>query len=78
MLIEIPDRLVSRIVLLQGCTDGGCLIRRPKGMHTNGGCKCRDRLGALGRPDKQAVAMVIGCVIAAGDDQGDRPDVGGE
>lgn len=23
-----------------GCTDGGCVIVRPKGMHTNGGCKC--------------------------------------
>jgi hypothetical protein len=25
---------------VQGCTDGGCLIRAPKGMHTNGGCRC--------------------------------------
>lgn len=23
-----------------GCTDGNCLIVRPEGMHTNGGCKC--------------------------------------
>lgn len=23
-----------------GCTDGGCIIVRPVGMHTNGGCKC--------------------------------------
>jgi len=23
-----------------GCTDGGCLVKRPTGMHTNGGCKC--------------------------------------
>lgn len=23
-----------------GCTDGGCVIKRPTGMHTNGGCKC--------------------------------------
>lgn len=23
-----------------GCLDGGCLIKTPKGMHTNGGCKC--------------------------------------
>jgi hypothetical protein len=28
-----------------GCTDGGCVIVRPKGMHTNGGCKCpRDQV----------------------------------
>lgn len=31
--------------LIGGCTDGGCVIVRPKGMHTNGGCKCpRDRV----------------------------------
>lgn len=23
-----------------GCTDGGCVVKRPKGMHTNGGCRC--------------------------------------
>lgn len=23
-----------------GCTDNHCVIRRPKGMGTNGGCKC--------------------------------------
>lgn len=22
------------------CTDGGCVIKRPVGMHTNGGCRC--------------------------------------
>lgn len=26
-----------------GCTDGNCLIMRPVGMHTNGGCRCYDR-----------------------------------
>lgn len=25
-----------------GCSDGGCMIDRPKGMHTNGGCRCWD------------------------------------
>lgn len=23
-----------------GCSDGGCRINLPEGMHTNGGCKC--------------------------------------
>lgn len=23
-----------------GCTDGYCIIYKPKGMHTNGGCRC--------------------------------------
>lgn len=22
------------------CGDGGCVVKRPKGMHTNGGCRC--------------------------------------
>ena len=26
-----------------GCGDGGCLVEKPKGMHTNSGCKCGDR-----------------------------------
>lgn len=26
--------------ILGGCTDGGCVVKKPKGMHTNGGCKC--------------------------------------
>lgn len=24
------------------CGDGGCLVKRPVGMHTNGGCRCSD------------------------------------
>ncbi|QDP46025.1 MAG: hypothetical protein Unbinned4052contig1001_25 [Prokaryotic dsDNA virus sp.] len=25
---------------LPGCTDGGCVVKKPEGMHTNGGCQC--------------------------------------
>ena len=25
---------------IRGCSDGNCVIVRPNGMHTNGGCKC--------------------------------------
>lgn len=29
------------------CQDGGCLVKRPQGMHTNGGCKChRDEIAS--------------------------------
>ena len=34
---------VSRFV---GCGDGGCQFVRPKGMHTNGGCRCKEKLQA--------------------------------
>jgi hypothetical protein len=26
------------------CGDGGCIIQRPQGMHTNGGCHCLDSI----------------------------------
>ena len=26
-----------------GCSDGGCAIEPPRGMHTNGGCRCTPR-----------------------------------
>lgn len=26
-----------------GCSDGCCQIEKPKGMHTNGGCRCSPR-----------------------------------
>jgi hypothetical protein len=35
--VELFD---ARMAHIGGCTDGGCVIVRPKGMHTNGGCKC--------------------------------------
>ncbi|VWD20227.1 hypothetical protein [Burkholderia contaminans] len=31
------DETMSHVT---GCSDGGCVIRRPVGMHTNGGCRC--------------------------------------
>lgn len=26
-----------------GCMDGSCLVEKPQGMHTNGGCRCDER-----------------------------------
>jgi hypothetical protein len=26
------------------CGDGGCIIQRPQGQHTNGGCHCLDAI----------------------------------
>jgi hypothetical protein len=40
---EVQKRLDEYVRLRDGtggCTDGGCVIKRPTGMHTNGGCKC--------------------------------------
>lgn len=30
----------SLMATVTGCSDGGCMIRAPQGMHTNGGCRC--------------------------------------
>jgi hypothetical protein len=32
--------LIDDSPYLRGCTDGNCIIRKPVGMHTNGGCRC--------------------------------------
>ena len=34
------NALDERLTLIGGCGDGGCLVMPPKGMHTNGGCRC--------------------------------------
>lgn len=32
--------LEEHLNLIGGCSDGGCIVIEPKGMHTNGGCRC--------------------------------------
>lgn len=37
--------LEERLAEIGGCGDGGCIVLPPKGMHTNGGCRCnRDQV----------------------------------
>jgi hypothetical protein len=33
-------RFEAMCASVDGCSDGGCVIKRPTGMHTNGGCSC--------------------------------------
>jgi len=28
------------VTYVGGCSDGNCVVKRPTGMHTNGGCHC--------------------------------------
>jgi len=37
---ELLDRYDMGMHLIGGCGDGNCVIERPKGQHTNGGCRC--------------------------------------
>lgn len=40
-LQEDIQRLATK--LKDGCGDGGCIIKKPSGMHTNAGCRCTPR-----------------------------------
>lgn len=36
----VLDAYESKMQQIGGCSDGGCVVVKPTGMHTNGGCKC--------------------------------------
>jgi hypothetical protein len=36
----IEATLEQRLEAIGGCGDGGCIVYRPVGQHTNGGCRC--------------------------------------
>lgn len=38
---------------LLGCGDNSCLFVKPKGMATNGGCRCWEHLGDKGRQEQR-------------------------
>ena len=37
-ILEMFKWLEESAEALGGCSDGNCVIHKPKGMHTNGGC----------------------------------------
>lgn len=39
-LQELLAKRDQQLAEIGGCGDGGCIIVKPKGMHTNGGCRC--------------------------------------
>ena len=41
-LRELLTQFDEGCAAIGGCSDGYCVIQRPKGMHTNGGCRCSD------------------------------------
>lgn len=41
------ERYFATADAVGGCSDGSCVVKRPAGMHTNGGCKCwKDQITA--------------------------------
>jgi hypothetical protein len=60
---KIPDalrELDAQLEQIGGCGDGYCIIVKPKGMHTNGGCRC-----AYDRHKMQRFAFAHNRFIAA-------------
>jgi hypothetical protein len=58
--------LEQRLKEIGGCGDGGCIVIRPVGMHTNGGCKCnRDyiKMSRVVRAYKEHVAVLYGRIL---------------
>lgn len=39
-LVEAARKYVAAAEYVGGCGDGNCVVLRPTGMHTNGGCRC--------------------------------------
>ena len=61
-LMAERDDLLSKI---GGCGDGGCIIVKPLGQHTNGGCRCwmnkmtMQRFALIERRITDAIKQVI-------------------
>lgn len=60
-------RLRSLIDSVTGCGDGGCLLKKPDGQHTNAGCRCivaRDTITTAQQINLHRVAGVAKSVPA--------------
>lgn len=54
------EAAVEQVEKYVGCGDSSCMFVRPKGMHTNGGCRCKYKPGvfpSLAKLYKLAKAM---------------------
>lgn len=44
-VVSALDALDDALATIGGCGDGNCIVLKPKGQHTNGGCRCsQDRM----------------------------------
>lgn len=53
---DAGDRLDANLAAVAGCQDSSCMVVRPKGMCTNGGCRCFNRSS----PDYITIQRVLG------------------
>lgn len=42
-LLRLRDIVQTAELELEGCGDNSCVVQTPKGMATNGGCRCDER-----------------------------------
>lgn len=62
--LEAFDKVAADI---GGCSDGYCIIQRPKGMHTNGGCRCSEDRARMRRfgPRARHFAEQVRTILAS-------------
>jgi hypothetical protein len=53
----LAENYLSAAAQVGGCADGNCVVLRPKGMHTNGGCRCTHDMD---RARERGVARLLG------------------
>jgi len=76
-MTPVPDRSIycaSDIELyvpgLVGCSDSNCILQRPTGMATNGGCRCQRELlrsadGSIGMNALRTIQFLRGQLVRA-------------
>lgn len=77
-LWELVEKYDEHMQAIGGCSDGGCAIVKPKGMHTNGGCRClRDhlkaqRLAHAAMNLRKGLAAILERPVVVGDEDVER------
>lgn len=56
-IADAQKRFDSAMAEIGGCSDGYCVILRPKGMKTNGGCHCYNDRYKMRRFSQHAAAL---------------------
>lgn len=54
----LATQYLERAKLIGGCGDGHCVILRPVGMHTNGGCGCTRDMDAQKLMNVRSLLMI--------------------
>jgi hypothetical protein len=64
-LAEAVERYRQTAEVVGGCGDGGCVIHRPGGQHTNGGCRCTYRMDDTRQREVTKLLLVAQGIVKA-------------